>query len=90
MNNRDQRLGEAKRDGTSNQKIKKTIENDCLIKPKMIVNVWTNTRTITITANIGMRSRNGESSGSGVKSLEPAKGLEPTATPDVQEVDVGR
>ena len=90
MNNQDRRLGKAERDWTSNRKINQTIENDYSAKPRMIANVWTNTRTITITANIGTRSRTGESSGSGVRGLELARGLEPTATPDIQEVDVGR
>ena len=35
------------------------------------------------------RSGNGESFKSGIRGLEPAKGLERTATPDVQEADVG-
>ena len=30
------------------------------------------------------------SSGSKAKGLEPARGLEPTAKPDVQEVDIRR
>ena len=90
MNNGDQQLGEVKRNRTSNRKINQTIENDCSTKPRMIANVWTNTRTIIITANVKTRSGTNESFGSGVRGLEPARGLKPTATPDVQEVNVGR
>ena len=37
-----------------------------------------------------MSSGTGVSFGSEAKSLEPARGLEPTAKPDVQKVDVKR
>ena len=52
IKNKDQRLGKAKRNRTSKWKINQTIENNCLAKPRIIANVWTNTRTITITANV--------------------------------------
>ena len=51
------------------------MENNCLAKPKIIVNVWTNTKIILITGN-GMRSRTGMSFKSGAKGLEPARDLE--------------
>ena len=42
INNWGRRLGEAKRDRTSNRIIKRTIENNYTAKPRMMANDWSN------------------------------------------------
>ena len=90
-NNQDQRLNEAERDQTSKRTMNQTIENNCLAKPKMMANDWSNKHKNNYNhLQHQTKSAVGQSSGSETKNLEPAGGLEPTAKPDVQEVDVGR
>ena len=91
INNWDRWLGEAKCDWTSNQTINQTTENNCLAKPRMMANNWSNKHKNNYNhLQHWTRSGTGESSESGVKGPEPARDLELTGTPDVQEANVGR